>query len=393
MVVFVVSIFFLLGFHLVQSCLYSGLDDLVSYSLRPWPRITENDLNSVSCKSFIRFQYIDNEWYVIEDPRQILFSRNAAMKMFLVALQQFFSSEIPNGLDFIVDTSDGNYNSGPVMAYCRELNKTAIMVPDYGFFSWPESGQNGSYLSVYNSLLHVASLGKAWKIQEEQEKRKLFFVGNLFDRRKQLLEGTDYSKYLEIHEHKFFGMEAVREVPKGRSSFISLYDICKHPFLLHLPGGESYSSRLRYLLLCNSTVIWLDRFVKDQNGIEKPLYEEWFYPALIPYTHYLPAHNGMEINAYMKKFQSPHDPHLHIVQKCATKGSKLAKELLAPTCITQFWLRMFKEYHKRMAWKVITPHNDAELLINRVILDIRNADVHRNDPKNSHKLLNFWPFN
>ena len=48
------------------------------------------------------------------------------------------------GLDFVIDTSDGMENIGPIFAFCRYTvgnNKIAIPIPDFTFTGWPEVGQ------------------------------------------------------------------------------------------------------------------------------------------------------------------------------------------------------------------------------------------------------------
>ena len=49
---------------------------------------------------------------------------------------------------------------------------------------------------------------------------------------------------------------------------VTMHDHCSHRFLLHLQGN-TYSSRLKYLLLCGSAV-----FMPQQE------FEEWWYPAI-----------------------------------------------------------------------------------------------------------------
>jgi hypothetical protein len=393
-----VTVFFLfwLGNSLRDlDCKYEEIDELVSYALQPWPIVSESDVNTVSCDYRIRFQYLNNEWYVIEDPKQLLFSRSASFKLFFMTLQQFYREEIPNGLDFVIDVSDGNYNSGPVLSYCREYNKTAILIPDYAFFSWPESGQNSSYQSLYYSLKQIAALGDTYK-DIDAESNKLFFVGNLFKSRRQLLKGYSDSEVL-IRAHKFTGASKDRDVPEHHATYTSIFDMCKHPYLLHLPGGISYSSRLRYLLSCNSTVVWLDHWIDDSlKTTATPRYVEWFYKALKPDYHFIAAKNGEELNNHVKRFShcrmKGNNQHTCHHKRIAHQGALLMQELLSVECVRLYWLRLFQEYKRRMTFSVIQPHQDAKLLIHSVLLDIRNADIGRSQELQKWKKRQWWWF-
>lgn len=161
-----------------------------------------------------------------------------------------------------------------------------------------------------------------------------------------------------------------------------LEDLCRHQYLLHLPGGISYSSRLKYLLLCNSTVIILDDFIdttKDQgyyiiatnnsgrssgsddknnssssniNNVFNKLmndstlrmkYEEWYYPLLRPWVHYVPARNAMEVNDVMNMLQQ----NVTLAKEIAANGARFAATVFHPTCLTHYWISQLVSFQIR----------------------------------------------
>jgi Glycosyl transferase family 90 len=54
-------------------------------------------------------------------------------------------------------------------------------------------------------------------------------------------------------------------------AYVSLAEHCQYKYLLHL-GGHTYSNRLKWLMLCNSTVV----IPRDHRG-----WEEFFYSSLL----------------------------------------------------------------------------------------------------------------
>jgi Glycosyl transferase family 90 len=54
-------------------------------------------------------------------------------------------------------------------------------------------------------------------------------------------------------------------------AYVSLGDHCEFKYLLHL-GGHTYSNRLKWLMLCNSTVV----VPRDERG-----WVEFYYDALL----------------------------------------------------------------------------------------------------------------
>ena len=91
---------------------------------------------------------------------------------------------------------------------------------------------------------------------------------------------------------------------RGNEKSVTLMDTCNKKYLLHMRGC-TYSSRLKYLLLCGSVVF------TQQN----PYNEEWWYDFL-PTNAYVPLQDLY--------FQDA-DPKLEQVLKLKDKGEKIGK--------------------------------------------------------------------
>jgi hypothetical protein len=378
--------FFLLLFSVLIVCVHgkashkydhdmcrSNIPTLVRESLAKWPEITAADFQKSKYFAGLRFQLIDGEWFTANETTKIIHSRNAAMKLIFLTLHEQNHLHFPHNLDFYIDTSDGDLNDGPVLSYCTRYNHTGITVPDYSFLAWPESGQDTAYLSLYDDLLALAEKPKEFS-------DRLLFVGNMFPRRKKLLMGTK-DEYVHIQHHRFSPQSSERTVPIKYQSYVPVQEMCKHKYLLHVPGAITYSSRLKYLMFCKSLVIWLDEFQADGS----PYYKEWFYPALKPWVHYIPAHNGSELNTIMHRIREKQISPKQ-VESIIEKGQTLVRNLLHPDCVRAFWIAFLEEYGKRMKFTVDQPAPDARNMIIGNVIDIRQADIVR-EKKRTKKTL------
>jgi hypothetical protein len=376
--------------HNHQTC-KSQVHDLVSHALIKWPSISQSDVDGIIMDHGFRVQRLNEEWYVSAYPRHERADRpyrNAALKLWLLGLSIQASSQlikIPDGLDFYIDTSDGNANKGPAFAFCfNNVTTPAIMIPDYSLLSWPDSGQNYTWGTMYLNLINIGMLPKV-------ALDKAIFYGNMFARRKRLAAGAS-SEFTRIVDTRRYSL------PQGQQpTYMPIEQICIRPYLIHISGKYSYSSRLKYLLLCNSTVIVLDDFKRvdalghaiattsDNTHTDIQMnHEEWFYALMKPWVHYVPAHNGTDLNRVMKYLLA--NPHK--AREIANNGAKLAMELLHPYCIGYYWTTLLVEYSKRMTYKTKTLHPGAVSLTNSLIIDVQTMEESRN-PK-SESFFKWW---
>jgi hypothetical protein len=134
--------------------------------------------------------------------------------------------------------------------------------------------------------------------------------------------------------------------------FVGLPQHCKSKYLLDWPGN-SYSARLKYLLLCGSVVVHSD------NG-----WYEFYYPMLQHGEHY------MKIRA-LNSTADLHTDLTHLNQKLnktpkhsrriANAGQRFAREILSDDNVREYWYRLIKQYAELQKHE-IRLHPDAVLL-------------------------------
>ena len=131
--------------------------------------------------------------------------------------------------------------------------------------------------------------------------------------------------------------------------FIGLPQHCRSKYLLNWPGN-SYSARLKYLLLCGSVVVHSDND-----------WYEFYYPMLKHGEHFMKIralnttddlHNGL--TQLVQKLNSNPKRSRHI----AANGQHFAKETLSANNVKEYWYRLLKEY-AALQTHTIRLHPDA----------------------------------
>ena len=183
-------------------------------------------------------------------------------------------------LDFTIDTEDGSSDTGqlPRFMLCGFVQAPqGIMVPDFSFFDYPITKCPGEASHRFEDFISNAT-ERSWSMNRNpwrfvnSKRNDIFWRGaplNNPTRVKQLQRILEtIPAYPETYNLKL--MEWVSNTLDGNNTAkgcIKMHDHCDHRFLLHLQGN-TYSSRLKYLLLCGSVV-----FMPQQE------FEEWWYPA------------------------------------------------------------------------------------------------------------------
>lgn len=152
---------------------------------------------------------------------------------------------LPN-IEFLFNTADsappGNYT--PVFGLCRGLDERAFLIPDFGYWAWPEPYVNG-FTEFEN---------QAEKVEKEvpwtEKKDELFWRGNvdMNPERQHLVSISD-------QHNETWGN--VRHIDWGNLKEGDRYDMadhCRFKFVAHIEGAR-YSARLKYLQHCNSVIV------------------------------------------------------------------------------------------------------------------------------------------
>ena len=187
-------------------------------------------------------------------------------------------------VDFVVDTGDGGPDTDqlPRFMMCGHIQAPqGIMVPDFTFYDYPTTSCPGEPGHKFSSFIHNAS-----QRLQEMEADPVGVVNrrdhNIFWRGSRLNNPTRINQMEAILEsippvgfdnktYDISSMAWVANRGEGQNlanGCVSMHDHCKNRFLLHLQGN-TYSSRLKYLLMCGSIVL-----MPEQE------YEEWWSPAV-----------------------------------------------------------------------------------------------------------------
>jgi hypothetical protein len=150
------------------------------------------------------------------------------------------------------------------------------MMPDYGFFAWPEPGV-GAYTAVMRKTQEKEQKLGSWDAKTKQIFWKgAFWVNGLREKLYRKVEGKPWADISDMN----WG-DRPAETKKN------IDDHCQYKYLAHIEGGSS-SGRLKYIQGCRSVIVihplrWVQHFhhlintnpdSPEQNAILVPG-EEW----------------------------------------------------------------------------------------------------------------------
>eukprot|EP01051_Picozoa_sp_SAG22_P009219 SAG22_NODE_752_length_7449_cov_8.296463_8_plen_173_part_00 len=121
---------------------------------------------------------------------------------------------------------------------------------------------------------------------------------------------------------------------RGPVPDVELEDHCRYKVLLNARGVAA-SFRLKHLFLCNSLVF----------NVESPghAWLEFFYPALVPWVHYVPVREDM--SDAKQKLEWALDPaNDKLARQIAQAGFELIRDHLTNTDVKEYWRLLMSEY-------------------------------------------------
>ncbi|WWC90330.1 uncharacterized protein L201_005263 [Kwoniella dendrophila CBS 6074] len=167
-------------------------------------------------------------------------------------------------IDFVIQTSDGGSGENPRFSLDREEHQKALwLMPDFGFFSWPEPGV-GAYSEVRaKSLEYEHNLGlrlndelevlhDSW----ENKTQKLFWRGApMVEVRQDLLRASRDQPWSDVKELNWGAVNQDEDGRKQNNGDLKTpAEHCQYAFLAHVEGW-AYSGRLKYLQQCRSVIV------------------------------------------------------------------------------------------------------------------------------------------
>ena len=341
--------------HHPEKGLYSQLlTDMQTFSKR---KIVKEDIEnmSASCANCHRIQIINNTLYHVPSKTAFEYeTRSRSVKTVLKLVTDTFSNFTDMDLFFNVEdtTGLGHFNdvlfNVPVFALTKSKNvkhglrhENIILMPCFTLWSWPEA-RAGRWKGKLNSILNA---GLRLKFEERTSKAFWRGVFNNGGRRWFHSLSVKYPNLVDVKENTWSG-RANAIALTGSVAYTTLEDHCKFKYLLHIEGG-SYSSRLKYLLLCGSTVIY------DRGNH----WDEYWYHLLEHNQNVILFEKGgneTEFNKTLDYLIKNEDK----AKEIGNQGRQLVSHYLSENAISCFWWKILDEYGKLIGYKP-TLHPDA----------------------------------
>lgn len=192
-----------------------------------------------------------------------------AIKTTMMFMQAFelIRPQIHKDFAITISVDDFYRRDKKVFAYACDKNTTnVILIPDFCFWNWKESGMN-DYEEMCNEMLKAS--------QKQPVYNKLFWIGNVATHpsRSKLCEIAQSDNRIEA-----YGMNWVDENGKiGPTKFVSLIDHTKYKYLIDIQG-RGYSGRVKMLMFSGRPL-----FIADRR------WKEYWTDDLVPFVHYIPV--------------------------------------------------------------------------------------------------------
>ncbi|KNZ57641.1 uncharacterized protein VP01_210g20 [Puccinia sorghi] len=241
------------------------------------------------------------------------------------------SPELLPDIEFVLKTNDapqGEDNAHPIWVLDRTKSQEQVwLMPDYGFYSWPEPKVGGMVEVRDKTAEREATLTWATKIS------KAFWRGAiLVTIREQLLEVSKGKSWSDIGPIVWQNLKGGLKTPE---------DHCNYKFLVHTEG-YAYSGRLKYLLMCRSVTV----------GHEMQ-YIQHFHHLLDARPH-SPTQNiaiaeGPGFEGLPKLMEALlADPGW--AESIANNSYPLFRHYLSPAAVHCYWRQMFRSWAKVQAF-------------------------------------------
>ncbi len=168
---------------------------------------------------------------------------------------------------------------------------------------------------------------------------KLFFAGNIDTGNRHIMRDVDLTKYPEFDIRVWNWKDH-----NSPMKFVKLPEHVKYKYLLNWPGN-TYSARLKTLLLCNSTVVHsqIDGWV-----------EFWYHT--LEHGRNIVLTKGIEqtgdVTNKMHKVVKKLVQNEKTAMRIAAAGAELAQNVLSVENVREYWYRLIVSYAKLQRFEV-----------------------------------------
>ncbi|KAF7717414.1 Glycosyl Transferase Family 90 protein [Penicillium ucsense] len=207
--------------------------------------ITIQEIDSIQPRNgYVRAMIYDQQLYVIATEGHI-YSREIATLQALQRALVTSPERLPN-IEFALN-SDDRIDSVALWGYARrEQDKNIWLMPDFGYWSWPETKAG----SVKEVVLRTEMAEQLQNLSWENKIPKILWRGATMGLklREKLIKVTANQPWADVKALEWRNHDSMRDDLKSMS------DHCEYKYLVHTEGN-SYSGRLKYLQSCRSVVI------------------------------------------------------------------------------------------------------------------------------------------
>ncbi|KAM0793496.1 hypothetical protein ACM66B_000935 [Microbotryomycetes sp. NB124-2] len=283
-----------------------------------------SDLDAAEERGQARVQIINNRLYVksYSDEQQ-----GTRTKATLASINEALitSREPIPDIEFVIMTGDTGLVAGaPWVLGRKEEEETLTLMPDYGFFSWPEPAVN-SFLEVQDNCFEYES-----KQRWQDKIPKLFWRGAMMvEIRKELYDIAKKFKWGAVADIDWGDKDALMQ------TLLTPEQHCMYKYLGHVEGW-AYSGRLKYLLQCRSVIVahkmqYLQHFHHLFN-------DDWNSPEQNMVIS--PGHNFDELPATMNRLLKDEKR----AEQIADNSFKYFRHYLSLASINCYWRRLFHKW-------------------------------------------------
>jgi len=321
-------------------------DDVIKQDLAPFLAAggisQEMMKEAAETNRITKYQVIDHKLYR---------SENCMFPFRCKGIEHFLNELLPElpDTEFYLNTRDWPMASRyfmkepvPVFSFSKTSEYWDIMYPAWTFW------EGGPALEIYPTGLgrwdnFVQSLtAEATKYPWTSKLEKGFFRGSrtsaerdplvLLSRAEPSILDAEYTKNQAWKSDKdTLGAKPATEV--------RLEEHCRYKYLFNYRGVAA-SFRFKHLFLCGSLVL----HVGDE-------WQEFFYPALKPWYHYIPLPTSASQAQIQEILQFAREND-HVVKKIAERGFNFILNHLKFIDITCYWRKLLKEYTNLLKYKV-----------------------------------------
>ncbi|CAE8696824.1 unnamed protein product [Polarella glacialis] len=279
-------------------------------------------------KACITFRVVDGIPYVLDLFPGYQSRHRATLHGIYRALLRLGS--VPD-VEVVIDVTDGELQKIdlPVLVITHKRSLPAgILYPDFTFYSWPESSCPPLETShAYSHLFDLMTRNWTHKVSPWLDRSDtIFWRGAPVDDHGARSVALQYLADVPGADARFMSWRAVsitgqNEVP----GCVGLLEQCRHRYLAFL-AGTTYSSRIKYQLLCGSVVL-----------AAEPEFVEWWTQLLLPGVHFAPVmpdwSNAEPLMEMLRQQPSQ-------AEAIAQRGQQLALKALSPTAVDCYWWKL-----------------------------------------------------